>query len=40
MAHSNMLEWIYVAVVVALLVYVGAEAWNIERIIDHAPEDS
>jgi len=40
MAHSNMLEWIYVAVVVALLVYVGAEAWNIERIIDHAPEDA
>ena len=40
MAHSNMMEWIYVAVVVALLVYVGAEAWNIERIIDHAPEDA
>jgi len=40
MAHSNMTEWIYIGVVVALLVYVGAEAWNIERIIDHAPEDA
>ena len=40
MGHSNWPEWIYVAVVIALLVYVGAEAWNIERIIDHAPEDA
>ena len=40
MAHSNWAEWIYLGVVVALLIYVGAEAWNIERIIDHAPEDA
>jgi len=40
MGHSNWPEWIYVAVVIALLVYVGAEAWNIENIIDHAPEDA
>jgi len=30
--HSTWPEWIYIGVVVALLVYVGAEAWNIERI--------
>lgn len=35
--HSNWPEWIYVAVVIALVTYVGAEAWNVERLIDHAP---
>ena len=40
MAHSNWAEWIYLGVVTALLIYVGAEAWNVERIIDHAPEDA
>ena len=40
MAHSNWAEWIYVAVVIALLVYVGAEAWNIENLIEHTPEDA
>ena len=34
MAHSNWAEWIYLGVVTALLIYVGAEAWNVERIID------
>jgi len=40
MGHSNWAEWIYVAVVIALLVYVGAEAWNIENLIEHVPEDA
>jgi len=40
MAHSNWAEWIYLGVVTALLCYVGAEAWNIERIIDHPPADA
>ena len=40
MAHSNWAEWIYVAVVIALLVYVGAEAWNIVNLIEHVPEDA
>jgi len=31
MAHSNWAEWIYLGVVTALLIYVGAEAWNVER---------
>jgi len=38
MAHSNWAEWIYVGVVVALLTYVGAEAWNIENLIEHTPQ--
>ena len=40
MGHSNWAEWIYVAVVIALLCYVGAEAWNIENLIEHVPEDA
>ena len=40
MAHSNWAEWIYLGVVTALLIYVGAEAWNVERIIEHTPEDA
>ena len=26
--HSSWPEWVYIGVVVALLCYVGAEAWN------------
>ena len=40
MAHSNWPEWIYVGVVIALLCYVGAEAWNIENLIAHVPEEA
>ena len=40
MAHSNWAEWIYLGVVTALLIYVGAEAWNVERLIEHTPEDA
>ncbi len=38
--HSTWPEWVYVGVVIALLCYVGAEAWNIERIVEHVPEDA
>ena len=38
--HSNWPEWIYIGVVICLLAYVGGEAWNVERIIDHAPADA
>jgi cytochrome c oxidase subunit II len=34
------IEWVYVGVVVSLLTYVGAESWNVERLIEHAPEDA
>jgi cytochrome c oxidase subunit 2 len=39
MGHATM-EWVYVGVVVSLLTYVGAESWNVERIIEHAPPDT
>lgn len=38
--HSNWPEWIYIGVVVALLTYVGAEAWNVERLVEHAPAEA
>lgn len=38
--HSNWPEWIYVGVVIALLAYVGAEAWNVERIVEHTPAEA
>jgi len=39
MGHATV-EWVYVGVVIAILVYVGADAWNIERLLEHAPEDA
>jgi cytochrome c oxidase subunit 2 len=39
MGHATV-EWVYVGVVVSLLTYVGAESWNVERIIEHAPPDA
>ena len=33
------LEWVYVGVVVARI-YIGADAWNVETFLDHAPEDA
>ena len=38
--HSNWPEWIYVGVIVALMFWVGAEAWNVERLVDHIPADA
>ncbi len=38
--HGNWPEWAYIGVVVALLVWVGAEAWNIERLVEEVPEDA
>lgn len=39
MGHAT-LEWVYVGVVIAVLVYVGADAWNVERFLDHAPSEA
>jgi len=39
MGHAT-IEWVYVGVVIAILCYVGADAWNIERILEHAPENA
>lgn len=39
MGHA-MIEWVYVGVVVMILVYLGAAAWDVERFLDHPPKDS
>ena len=38
--HSSWPEWVYIGVVVAILVWVGADSWYIEHLIDHAPADA
>ncbi len=38
--HSNWPEWIYIAVVIALMCWVGAEAWNAERLVEHVPANA
>ena len=38
--HSTWPEWIYIGVVIALLVWVGSEAWEVERLVEHTPEDA
>ncbi len=38
--HSNWPEWVYVGVVIALMVWVGSEAWNAERLVEHIPADA
>jgi cytochrome c oxidase subunit II len=39
MGHATV-EWVYVGVVISLLTYVGAESWNVERVLEHAPQES
>jgi cytochrome c oxidase subunit II len=39
MGHATV-EWVYIGVVISLLTYVGAESWNVERLIEHAPPES
>lgn len=39
MGHATV-EWVYIGVVIAILCYVGADAWNIERLLEHVPEDA
>jgi len=38
--HSNWPEWVYIGVVIALMAWVGSEAWNAERLVDHIPADA
>ena len=35
-----MYEWVYVAAVVAILIWVGASSWDVERIIEEVPADA
>lgn len=39
MGHGT-IEWVYIGVVVAVLIYVGADAWNVEKFLDDAPEEA
>jgi len=39
MGHAT-IEWVYVGVVVALLTWVGAESWNVERLVEHVPAEA
>ena len=39
MGHATV-EWVYVGVVISLLTCVGAESWNVEQDIEHAPAES
>ncbi|MFQ5941668.1 MAG: hypothetical protein ACE5KA_08235 [Nitrososphaerales archaeon] len=39
MGHG-MYEWVYIAVVTGLLVWIGADSWEVERQIDEIPEDA
>ncbi|MEM2856603.1 MAG: hypothetical protein QW416_05840 [Candidatus Nitrosocaldaceae archaeon] len=39
MGHAT-LEWIYVGVVIAILTWVGVEAWTGEKILEEVPEDA
>ncbi|HEX6294159.1 MAG TPA: cupredoxin domain-containing protein [Nitrososphaeraceae archaeon] len=39
MAHA-MYEWVYIGTVVAILIWVGAASWDVERIIEEVPADA
>ena len=39
MGHATV-EWVYVGVVISLLTWVGAESWNVEHVLEHAPPES
>ena len=39
MAHAQY-EWIYIGAVVALLIWVGASSWDVERIIEEVPAEA
>jgi len=40
MAGHAMYEWIYIAAVTAILIWVGAASWDVERIIEEVPADA
>lgn len=39
MGHAT-IEWVYVGVVISLLIWVGAESWNVERLVEHVPAEA
>jgi cytochrome c oxidase subunit II len=40
MGGHAMYEWAYIAVVIAILIWVGASSWDVERIIEEVPADA
>ena len=40
MAGHAMYEWVYIAAVVAILIWVGAASWDVERVIEEVPADA
>jgi cytochrome c oxidase subunit 2 len=40
MAGHAMYEWVYIAAVVAILIWVGAASWDVERIIEEVPAEA
>lgn len=40
MASHGMIEWAYIGAVTAILVYVGVDAWLVEKQIDEIPEEA
>ncbi|MGE5822920.1 MAG: hypothetical protein ACM31M_10135, partial [Nitrososphaerota archaeon] len=39
MAHA-IYEWVYIGAVVAILIWVGAASWDVERIIEEVPAEA
>jgi cytochrome c oxidase subunit 2 len=39
MGHAT-IEWVYVGVVISILTWVGAESWNVERLVEHVPAEA
>jgi cytochrome c oxidase subunit 2 len=39
MGHATV-EWVYIGAVVALLIWVGSAAWNVERVLEHVPPEA
>jgi cytochrome c oxidase subunit 2 len=40
MASHAMYEWVYIGAVVAILIWVGASSWDVERIIEEVPAEA
>jgi cytochrome c oxidase subunit II len=40
MGGHAMYEWVYIAAVTAILIFVGAASWDVERIIEEVPADA
>jgi cytochrome c oxidase subunit 2 len=40
MGSHALYEWVYIGAVVAILIWVGASSWDVERIIEEVPADA